>query len=57
MEFLEKVIVPIIVAIISGVFGFFSGCKFEKNKSNQKIGRDNNGYIAGRDMKNVSNQK
>lgn len=57
IEILEKVVVPIIVAIISGIFGFLGGCKFEKNKSNQKIGRDNNGNVAGRDMNNVSNQK
>jgi hypothetical protein len=57
MEVLEKVIVPIVVAILSGIFGFFGGCKFEQYKNNQKINGDNNGNIAGRDIKNVYNKK
>lgn len=52
LNFCIQVVVPIITAII----GFFGGCKFEQYKNNQKINGDNNGNIAGRDMKNVSNK-
>jgi len=53
MEIFEKIIVPIITAVL----GFLGGLKYEKHIINQKNLGDNNGNIAGGNIKNVYNKK
>lgn len=54
---IKEILIEIIVPLVSAVFGFFGGMRYEKNKSNQNVKGDNNGTMAGRDINNVHNKK
>ena len=55
MNWLSDNLTSIIIAIITGIIGFFSGMTYEKKKKkqtfSQKAGDDSNLYQAGRDQK------
>lgn len=53
----KEILIDVVVPLITAILGFFGGCHFEKNKAKQKISGNNYGNVAGRDIKNVHNEK
>ena len=53
----KEILIDIVIPLVTAILGFLGGSHFEKNKSKQKITGDNYGKVAGRDIKNVHNEK